>query len=396
MNQHATAGNGPRLTIVMPMKGRRLFTFRFLSYANYLRLPYRFIIADGLVDEFAATYLENSKHAFPNIDVEYIRYPLDTDYRRFFLKMSDAMSRVRTRYVMQADNDDFLGFDGIERALDFLDDHSDYICARGHQVTFTVYSRVGGSPGAISGRLNTMQWHNDSAEAAAATAAERLLETGLCHRFYYAVFRQDVLARIWREMAEIGFSDLMLHEDFFGFRVPTLGKARFNEGTVSYYSQSGSGISFQPMQDWAAHLLRSRFTSEASEIIERIGLAVADGDAESALRMKEFIRGILAQRYGRVLKMIYGPGAQFKRGLRKRLPGLATTLQTRPRFSARRDESSMLSKLKAAGASHTTLERVVAELSAVKLTLNPSTMLDYAGPFLERAQGPGAAEWLTI
>jgi hypothetical protein len=44
----------PRLTIVMPLKGRHLFTFRFLWHANRMRLPYRFLIADGQVNEAVA------------------------------------------------------------------------------------------------------------------------------------------------------------------------------------------------------------------------------------------------------------------------------------------------------------------------------------------------------
>ena len=50
-----------RLTIVMPLRGRPLFTLRFLWHANAARLPYKFILADGevrpelsrLLDEFA-------------------------------------------------------------------------------------------------------------------------------------------------------------------------------------------------------------------------------------------------------------------------------------------------------------------------------------------------------
>jgi len=396
LNQRRGVGVAPRLTIVMPMKGRRLFTFRFLSYANYLKLPYRFIIADGFVDESAATYLENSRQAFPHLDVEYVRYPVDTNYTRFFAKMSDAMSRVRTPYVMQADNDDFPGFYGIERALDFLDAHYDYVCARGHQLTFTIYSHLGGSPGAISGRLNSMEWDNDAVEASEPTGAERLRQVGLCHRFYYAIYRRDVLALIWREMAEIDFSDLMLHEDFFGLRVLTLGKAHFDPATISYYSQAGSGISFQPMQDWAAHLLRSRFTSEANEIIERIGLAVSDGNIEAAVQMREFVRAILTRRYSRVLTKTYGPGAQVKRRLRERWPRLATGLQTRPRLSAGREEASILKKLQQAGAAPKDLDRVAGELAVIKKTLSPAALPHYAGPFLPKAQGADAAEWLTI
>jgi glycosyltransferase domain-containing protein len=386
----------PRLTIVMPLKGRHLFTFRFLWHANKLRLPYRFVIADGQVNEAVARRLENSREVFPHLDIEYIRYPDDTSYSRYFAKMSDAMQRVRTPYVMHADNDDFLGFDGIERALDFLDAHPDYVCARGHQVTFSVYSGVGGSPGSISGRFNRLYWDNDFTDIDAASAAERLRRGGLCHRLYYATYRSAALARIWREIVEIDFSDLMVHEDFFALRVLTLGKARINTETISYYSQAATGISYQPLRDWASHLLRSRFTSDAHAAIERIASATAQTDGVNASAIAENIRTILTNRYRSFLMGNYGLSAQIKRRMREKWPRLAKYLQTRPRFSAGREWTAILSQLKQAGANPGNLQCFADELAEVKCALSPVTLAEYAGPFLSMAQGEGNREWLSI
>jgi glycosyltransferase domain-containing protein len=395
-DQHRTAALTPRLTIVMPLKGRRLFTFRFLWYANKRRLPYHFIIADGQVNEAATRRLENSRETFPHLDIEYIRYPDDTDYGRYFAKMSDAMQRVRTPYVMHADNDDFLGFNGIERALDFLDANPDYVCARGHQITFSVHSKIGGSPGSISGRFNKLYWDNDFTDVRAPSAAERLREGGLCHRMYYAVYRSAALSRIWREIVEIDFSDLMLHEDFFALRVLTLGKTRINTQTVSYYSQAATGISYQPLRDWAAHLLRSRFTSDAHAAIERIAAAAAEADGVSASSIADHVRTILTDRYRSFLTGNYGLPAQLKRKIRVKWPRLANGLQTRPRFSVGRERASILFQLEKAGASPEELHCVVDELVAIESALGPNVLAEYAGPFLPLAHGAGAPEWLSI
>ena len=104
------------------------------------RLPYRFLIADGQVNEAVAHISKTAARYFPTLDIEYVRYPDDTNYSQFFAKMSDALGRVRTPYAMMADNDDFLGFNGIERALEFLDANSDYVAARGRPTAFSVYS----------------------------------------------------------------------------------------------------------------------------------------------------------------------------------------------------------------------------------------------------------------
>ena len=130
----------PRLTIVLPLKGRPLFTLRFLWHANRARMPFRFLIADGEVRPPLGEILENSRELFPHLDIEYVRYPDDANWGRYFEKMRDALRRVRTPYVMLADNDDFLAPAGIERCMEFLDSRPDYACCAGGIAGFSLYA----------------------------------------------------------------------------------------------------------------------------------------------------------------------------------------------------------------------------------------------------------------
>jgi glycosyltransferase domain-containing protein len=384
----------PRLTVVMPLKGRHLFTFRFLWHANRARLPYRFLIADGQVNEAVARRLENSRKEFPELDVEYIRYPDDTGYSRYFAKMSDAMQRVRTPYVMHADNDDFLGFDGIERALDFLDANADCVCARGRIVTFSVYSGLGERYGAVSGKFNRFYMHGDVKEVAAPSATERLQQGGLCSGLYYAIYRTEAPVRMWQEIAEIDFSDLMLHENFYVLRALTFGKVHTIKEMLSYYSQAGTGISYQPMRDWASHLLRSRFTSDAHATIECVSLAAAEADGADAATIAENVTTILQHHFGKFLSTNYGMLTQIKRAMRQKWPRLVSYAQTRPRFSVRRERAALLSQLDDAGASQQDLTRVRGELAEIERALSPQAFADFAGPFLPMARADGGREWL--
>src|SRR5437763_4046704 len=95
------------LTILLAVKGRHLHTLRFLWHANRCRMPYHFLVADGAACEPLARLLENAGAIFPDLSIEYVRYPDDVDYQAYFRKLTDAASRVRTEYVMQVDNDDF-------------------------------------------------------------------------------------------------------------------------------------------------------------------------------------------------------------------------------------------------------------------------------------------------
>lgn len=384
----------PRLTIVMPMKGRNLFTFRFLWHANKMKLPYRILLADGQVNEQVAQRLENSRRDFPDIDVEYVRYPDDSDFSRFFAKLADAMQRVRTPYTMLADNDDFLGFHGVEKAIAFLDRHDDYVCARGHQMGFSLYSGVGAAPGNITGRFNQYYLDPDTEEFDAATVAERVRQGGLCHRLHYAIWRTAAPARIMKEIAEINFSDLMLYEDFFALRALTFGKAHLSNETISYYSQAGTGVSYQPLLDWARHLLRSRFTSDVHSIVERVSSAAAAADGSDRETVAEDARTILESYYRAFLTANYGTLGQIKRSLRNRWPRVAKFMQTRPRLFSGRGRAAVLDKLKAAGATDEDLACVRKELAVLAETMSPRALAEFAAPFLPIPPVEGSRVWV--
>ena len=87
--------------------------------------------------------------------------------------------RVRTPYAMLADNDDFLGFNGIERALEFLEANSDYVAARGRPTAFSVYSGLGNPGAGIHGRFNGFRMNYECEDVSASEVAARLRQGGL-------------------------------------------------------------------------------------------------------------------------------------------------------------------------------------------------------------------------
>jgi glycosyltransferase domain-containing protein len=384
----------PRLTIVMPLKGRRLFTFRCLWHANELRLPYRFLLADGLAHEEVSRRLKDSRSIFPHLDIEYVRYPDDTDYSRFWAKMADAYARVRTPYVMNMDNDDFAGRCGIERAIDFLEDNPDFICSRGRSVDFSVFSWSSGVYGGLCGKFNWLATNHNYKDVTAATPAERLREGGLCHAVYSAVFRTEAAALIWREIAEINFSDLMLQENFVALRALTLGKVHMDQKTVSKYPQTYTGISHQLTRNWASHLLRSRFTTDAQAMISRLSSAV--GTAASAAATAEDVRTILESYYHGYLSAICGARGRIKSMFRQKWPRLVNAVQMRPRISVRSERVELYSRLRKAGANAEDIQRVREDLAAVERALSPGAFAEYAGPLLSPAKSEGGREWLYV
>lgn len=284
------------LTILLPLKGRHLHTLRFLRHADMSRLPYSFLIADGQVHPAIAQMLENPRHIFPHLNIEYVRYPEDGSYGDYFRKLVDATSRVRTRYVMQADNDDFLVRSGIDQCMKFLDANQDYVCCGGGVGGFALHRGVG----ALNGVIGTIQSlgpqyhdryvHQDYASSSAAMRVRQEFATG--YTLYYNVFKAPALTTICRECANIAFSDLRAHETFFGARAKSLGKCKSDHATIAYIRQAGTSLAAANM--WKVTTSAAP-DAEIRAFTDTISHAAADADGIDAIAFAAELRDLYTE-----------------------------------------------------------------------------------------------------
>ena len=72
------------LTIVLTLKGRDLFTLRWLWHANKFHIPFKILIADGEVNPLIRALLVQG-NLFPNLQIEYREYS-DFTYNDFYKK----------------------------------------------------------------------------------------------------------------------------------------------------------------------------------------------------------------------------------------------------------------------------------------------------------------------
>ncbi|HEV2642679.1 MAG TPA: TIGR00180 family glycosyltransferase [Candidatus Elarobacter sp.] len=370
---------------MLPLKGRHLFTLRFLWHANAARLPYRFLIADGQVHPQLAAILENSRETFPNLDIEYVRYSDDVDFSHFHRKLADAFGRVRTPYAMLADNDDFLAFGGLERSLDFLDRSPDYVCCGGGLAGFSVYSGVDDIDHGLRGRLNRFSYRytpfDQSADYGSESVVERLRQGSRNWWSYYAVFRIEGLRTIWRDVVDIDFSDLQLYEFFCAMRTLTLGKAHSDASSIAYFRQYGTSLRSAFRADWVHHLLRSNFTGDFNALIDRISKIAASTDHGSEERIAEMLRGICEPWLRDFLRANYGEVQGLKQLLRRRAPAFVNWALKRRRLSARRERSVLISRLAKDGASGSYLKRIDKEIDLIDEVLTGPRFRDFIEPF---------------
>jgi glycosyltransferase domain-containing protein len=370
----------PRLTIVMPLRGRNLFTLRFLYYADRMRMPYRFLVADGLVHPRLAEVLENSRQYFPNLDIEYIRYPDDKDFAHFFNKMADVLGRVTTSYVMIGDNDDFIMPAGLEKAVEFLNGNSDFVGYSGRILSFSTYSGLADPTQGLRGRLNRLFMCYKLRDAGQTAVLERFRDSMSGLWPYYAVMRTEALATVCREIAELSFSDLQVHEAFHVLRVLTMGRVRMDGASATLNRQFGTSLNASFKKDWVHHLVRSRLTQDIEALVSRIGDAAVAAGADPAT-IREDLYAILEGKFRQMVKATYGSMQELKHVIRRRMPRLLQSYKNRPRAGVEGQEKALAQAMARDGASSGYLAQFHQEIAAQRAALSGRDFADFVRPF---------------
>ena len=299
------------LTILLPTKGRDAHTLRFLWHAAKIGLPWRVVVADGQVNPTVQRLCMTAP--FARLGLDYLACPPDTNLGCYFRKVRDALALVKTPYVMLADNDDFVVPAAIVRSIAFLERHPDYV-AHGHGVAgFEIM------PGPLVGRINRLRFpygqYDRADDISSAYPAVRVLGHYRNASLFYAVTRTEAMQAIWRDCADINFSDLQTHEVFCAMRLLTMGKARIDHGAVSYVRQIGTSGT-EHKGDWVTRLMRSDWSVDFKTVINRIASLLARSGADYAACMNR-LRGVLADEWLRpFLIREYGPSQMVKAKMR--------------------------------------------------------------------------------
>ena len=277
---------GDHLTILLPLKDRVPFTQRWLAYAASAPLPYRVLIADGGADRTIAEIAADKRSA--GLDVEYVRYPLDRTYADYYTKLADALARVKTPFVVMADNDDLFIPEGLGRAVEFLAAHPEYVACGGQCAVFWLPSARPSDPAdtVYGDRVQwkcTSQFSTDVAE----TAKQRLRERCLgANDVFYAVHRTELLRSHFETVRDSNPRDLFLMEQLVMFLTAIAGKTRQLETLYIARQQDSPGSSGGAHQeqfgDWYDRMLVPTWSEDFGKFVDCAAAALARADGISA------------------------------------------------------------------------------------------------------------------
>ena len=126
------------LTIILFLKDRHEFNKRFINYFLEKSQNINLIISDGGKKKLSGD-IRKSLRKFNRI--KYIKFPEDKSYILYYQKIFKSLKFVKTKFVLFADNDDFLVYENIIQCLKFLANKGEYIGAGGTMIGFNMLKK---------------------------------------------------------------------------------------------------------------------------------------------------------------------------------------------------------------------------------------------------------------
>jgi glycosyltransferase domain-containing protein len=284
-----------KLTIVVPLINREVFTVRYLHYLESVSFPFKILLADGGKDLILQQALEKREIA-PSLNYTYVRFPYDETFLDFYSKNRKSMELVETPYAMFNCNDDIPVVSGLYECIDFLDQSREYVSASG---------KVGGFSIKEEKNANRFLFHEsfysggniESFEQE--TAVERVTYQFVHNKsfnIYYGVHRTPVIQKITQDIELLGFKDLLLYEMYFVTGLMAFGKTKFIEDCFTYFRQRDTSFATGFLKRWYANVFFNNWMIEVEYYIDSLSARVFENELGKMpfQEIKEMLQNALA------------------------------------------------------------------------------------------------------
>ena len=260
MNEKSIKNN---LTILLTLKNREDFTFRWLDYLNKRNCPFRIFIADGGSNDSVRKHLEKEKYL--NLNLFYKKYDEDLDFQTFYRKVASALDLIKSPYYIMADNDDFYSIEGLIEAVKFLNSNDGYV-ACGGRVTPIKIKKGKLYDDRIKFYLSLCTNYSDPKPS---ERIKKFLHGSMGN--YYSVVKTDVGRQVWKKICERKFKDIRMHEFMIDTYLLYTGKIH-NLESPFYFRQVGVNIgnSAKLTNDFFDEIFSKSWALEIDYIAEQV------------------------------------------------------------------------------------------------------------------------------
>jgi len=228
------------ITLILTLKGRQSFTERYLDYICASGIDFPMIIADGDADGFTKNIINLDKYS--NLTIDFFEHKQIKFYQDFYLMMLEAVKRVKTKYFILTDNDDFIVKSGLIALKNIAENDPEYISVGGKIFGISI------SDDAMStyGKAFLRFYYNDFIRIDEPTEdIEEMILSSLINfeSSYYNLLKTNEVMVIFEEIAKLNFTDLRLYEFYLHFRILLIGRAKHISNITHYIRQIGTSSS---------------------------------------------------------------------------------------------------------------------------------------------------------
>ena len=271
-----------KLTILLCLKDRSEYSKSWIE--NNIFNEYNYIIADGSSDNRNAEIFNNITHS----NVRFLTYEYDQTIEIYLKKIIDAISKVKTPYIMRVDNDDILIQSGLEKCIKELERNSEYGVAHGNLRGIRIVNNNLDSP---RYKINPglKEDYSDLIGLTGIAAIERLL----CpyRMIWYGVYRTEIYKKIWNEIQESRLKNIFLIEILQSQLALIYTKLRYVNQT--YYLRLSNPLSSTTLlnqtndyPDWHKIFFNQEYRNE----VNNMGIFIARSLNEETSRIFEIYR----------------------------------------------------------------------------------------------------------
>ncbi len=293
------------LTILLPIKGNVCFTWRFMAWAEHVRLPFALLVADGSEGDETRNMLSDPGR-FPHVRYGYVRHAPDADLPRYYAKMADSLTHISTPYVVVSCNDDFHLPGGLRAAMALLDGNPAAVAAGGDMQDFAVAPRPDlGAFSNVYGKMELQERLFNSVGNAEPSAKARL-ETFIRQTFntclWTAVHRTSNLREIYSTLRTLSPGDIFFADHLILFL--TLASGTTLRTAAPFYlhqanpHQSTGGTLLQSYPTQVHWLKRPGWKDDFEQIVETVAQAIAQQDGLGFEEAREYFRWEYSARIG--------------------------------------------------------------------------------------------------
>lgn len=253
------------LTVLLVIRDREEFTFRWLKYAYDFKLPFYLLIADGGSNDAVDKYIRDN-NLKERLKIDYIKTEYDGTRSIYYRKIGNALKLVNTPYVIFADNDDFYSIEGLISAASYLNKAGEqYASCGGATVHFSIQDgKIYGQKVEYSQSLGKDYNQNKAMDR---VTSYLMGGSGL----YYNVHRTSLLRGAWKCVNKFDFDNIRMPEILLEMYVLASGRVKYLNNPM-YFRQTGDGIGNTAMlsNDLLGEILKPSWSSEVNTVFDII------------------------------------------------------------------------------------------------------------------------------